>query len=220
MTAAPHGDEGVNFDGLEGFIDLKDGLLRCRGITSRYADLLKMFLLNYRDFPARAISLYEMEEWGQLGKAVHSLRGVAGNLGARKLFKAARVFQLVLEQAEIEPRLTAFEHFLDSTRELLTALQAWEARQPIDTLVRLNDTELSLVVGMDKATASLDELLDCLANCLATHNLEADTLWLHISHRLPGYGRDPLLAEVNRAIRSLDYDDALRTLRRWKRHTV
>ena len=179
-----HGSESIDFGELKTLIDIEDGLSRCRGVASRYADLLKLFLVNYRDFPSRAISLYEMGEWVPLGKAVHSLRGVAGNLGAKKLFETARVFQFAIENPDIQVRLTAFENFLDSTRELLATLFHWEVGQPIETMARFA-SEIS-VANPDNAPVALDVLLSRLTDCLASNNLEADSLWLRISNRLPG----------------------------------
>jgi len=102
-------------DALPG-IDVATGLRRMGGKQDLYLRLLGRFVAANREAAAEISALVDAQEWEQAQAAVHAVKGVAGNLGAHSLFRAAgELERLLQEKAPAGEALTRF-------RGLLTAV--------------------------------------------------------------------------------------------------
>lgn len=127
--------------GVEGF-DLKDGLSRVMGNRALYRDLLARFLMTQADAFVHIRSALQAGDRDLATRLAHTMRGLAGNLGARTLQTLAAELESALGSgargADLEPALGRAERTLD---RLVTALQSVgfasgvaepaEARQPV-----------------------------------------------------------------------------------------
>lgn len=73
---------------IEG-LEVEEGIRRCGGKPSFYASMLVQFASNWADAAHRCAELVEQGRFGEARKLTHSLRGVSGNLGARRVEEAA-----------------------------------------------------------------------------------------------------------------------------------
>jgi CheY-like chemotaxis protein/nitrogen-specific signal transduction histidine kinase len=205
-----HPTTTVDFTLLKPVINVDEGLLRCHNDAARYGQLLKLFASGYRDFAAEARALHESGQKDRLNKAIHTLKGTAGNLGAESLLASVR---LVLAELEHPASLTApvgLEALLADTDVLLQALQQWEAQLPPEPADDAGMAE-------DGADFSADTLFERFTRALAQNDLAAVPLWHRFRAGKPSHGNsDPLLNDIDRAVQRLDFPDALRKVNRWK----
>ncbi|MGI9213807.1 MAG: response regulator [Methylococcaceae bacterium] len=199
-------ESSIDFSLLYAVVDVDDGLRRCRHTTSRYIDLLKLFVSHYRHFPEQMRALYESRQWDKLSKRLHCLRGTAGNLGARLLFESAKVLLLELDKtAHANPQ--AFEQFMTCTQELLSALEQWSAQLPPVSGDKSHP---------ERANASSDILFGLLVEALTHNDMDAERIWWQLLQCFPVRpSSEPLVTELSAAITQLNYPDALRKLNLW-----
>ncbi len=99
-------------------IDIKEGLLRIGGNKKLFQKLLKKFSNNFNDFEQKIIEADDREEKEVSVRMAHSLKGVAGNLGAVELFASAKELEHDLKNNNGEN----FEILLRKTISLLNVV--------------------------------------------------------------------------------------------------
>lgn len=80
-VSAPPGDLPTTLPG----VDMQQGLGHMAGNTRLYLKLLKNFSAHERDFAERFAVLAQAADWGAAQRAAHTLKGLAGTLGASAL---------------------------------------------------------------------------------------------------------------------------------------
>lgn len=201
----PSSEPSIDFTQLRAVVDVDDGLARCRHSEWRYMELLKLFVSHYRDVPEQLRALYESGQWDKLSRGVHSLRGTAGNLGARALFESAKVLLLELAKT-MPPDPKTFEPFMTCAQELLEALARWLSQLP-----PVSDDHNPLA-----ERTSPDILFDLLVEALTHNDMDAERIWRQLRQSLPvRLESERLTTEVGEAIALLNFPDALRKLNIW-----
>ena len=143
-------------------IDLSRALQRASGNTSLFVNLLQEFCRNYADFPAQYAAYPEGTEryrW------IHTLTGVAGNLGMEDLSKAARALEAKLKQGEPDAaEFMRLHALIDRMLEQLSPLLARYAPQaeapPASTGGALDPTLLTALSELiDQFDPSAEQVL-------------------------------------------------------------
>jgi PAS domain S-box-containing protein len=102
-------------------IDTKEGLTRVGGNKQLYQKLLLMFVENQKDVTSSIHELLEKQDYKTAELKAHTLRGVAGNLGAKDLYEFATLLETNIRDRkqveEINPNLN------DTERELSQILE-------------------------------------------------------------------------------------------------
>ncbi|MGL6072082.1 ATP-binding protein, partial [Craterilacuibacter sp.] len=146
--------------GFDGFSPA-EGLRRCGGRPAFYLDLLREFVSTQAD-AARAVALDLSAEPAAARLRVHSLRGVAGNLGATALQDAAAVLETALGAGKGEEALAGFSAALVALcTHLATALPAKPAPEPAPAVMdeaALRMTVSQLLALIDGSEAAAGEL--------------------------------------------------------------
>jgi CheY-like chemotaxis protein len=152
-------------DHLEG-IDLAAGLATCMGRRDLYLRLLCKFRDTQTDFTEQFQAARIDPDPAAAGRLAHSLRGIAGNLGAKAVAQACALLEQACQNGEpatvVQALATQVEHCLRPTLASLANLKA-------DTTAstdgdRLDDSAISeqlnrLIVLLDEGdTAALDVL--------------------------------------------------------------
>ena len=117
-------DSSRTHHGLPAFVSINTrlGLLRVAGNLPLYLQLLQRFCRSQRDVLPDLAHACEHDYRAQAIRRIHSLRGVAGNIGAETLEKAAEVLEFQLKHA---PMLNLQESRLHAaSMRLQDALQA------------------------------------------------------------------------------------------------
>ena len=109
-------------------IDIADGLGRVGGNVKVYSDLLRRFTAGFADAAATAERLLAAEDAEAAGRVVHSLKGVAGNLGARQLHDAAASAEAAIRHGTDADRAAALRALVIPLREVVEGLAAVSAQ--------------------------------------------------------------------------------------------
>ena len=103
---------------IEG-LDIKDGCRRVMGRKDSYINLLRNFMLEYSDAVADIQNAVDTGDYETAQRMAHTLKGVAGNIGAHKLqHSSMHLEKLIKEKSEKD----VIEIELEKTGEVLGSL--------------------------------------------------------------------------------------------------
>ena len=71
--------------GADCCINFRDGIARLGGSREKYTGILRQFVVRHTGDPERLDALMALGKTGEAQRLVHTLKGVAGNIGARRL---------------------------------------------------------------------------------------------------------------------------------------
>ena len=106
-------------------IEIADGLARVGGNEALFRKLLKNFYQEYRSIADRITSALASEDPESGRHLLHTLKGVAGNIGATALYKAAGALETALAQADPEVIAQQRRRFDSALSTVLGGLAAW-----------------------------------------------------------------------------------------------
>ena len=119
-TAAPSAKAALP-EKIEG-IDLKDGLMRVGGNEKLYRSLLMKVRDEYANADQEIKDLLQSEKTGEAERLAHTVKGVAGNVGAGKLQEVAAELEHAIKEGEVdgyEEKISAVGKVL---KDVVTAL--------------------------------------------------------------------------------------------------
>jgi PAS domain S-box-containing protein len=105
----------ASVDGL----DIHDGILRLAGNRDLYLKLLRQFVEQEAQTPARILEALDTGDHALAERLAHSMKGVAGNLGARELQAAASALEWGIAHRGDAPRIEALRQSLGSRVDAL-----------------------------------------------------------------------------------------------------
>ncbi len=191
---------------IPGF-DVQDGLSRMLGDRDMYLELLQRFRDGQIDTPAKIRRAMMAQERKVAERIAHTLKGVAGMIGAKELQAVAAQLETAIRsgasEGEIEQQNTHMEHEMQA---LFTALaKVLQPAAPVEPVVNpgpsshVNRDEVQAMIFRfaDLLRQYDGEALDLLAE---SSSLFASALGLDAHRR------------IVRAIRLFDFDTALSTL--------
>jgi len=156
MPASGNIEEMRNVPGL----DVRQGVLRVGGNKTLYRKLLTTFYRENANFADRLNSALISKNPEDGRDMLHSLKGVAGNLGAVPLYQAAAALESALDQTDpalIAERIRQFESALEilqnSLRSMISAADPEDATAPGKTPAdgdRPQAGEISRMSGADQ----------------------------------------------------------------------
>jgi len=119
---------GVREDGLPVLsdVDVEQGLRYMNGSRKLYLRLLARFRSGYGDAPERMAALLAQGEYVEAHRLAHTLKGLAGNMGAGQVIAAAGALEQALEQVLRESPPPTLDHvaLLDQLNRVLVPLLA------------------------------------------------------------------------------------------------
>ncbi len=109
-------------------IDMEDGLFHLAGKRTAYLRLLRQFPKHHAAAVGLIRECLQRRETGEAILMAHSLKAVAGNLGAKALFAAAQSLESALKsERPFQSELIKLEYSLD---EVCNGLSAWAEAHP------------------------------------------------------------------------------------------
>ena len=201
-TEASHKME-VDVPTLDG-INTREGLMRVQGNSKLYIKLLQKLSKNYRNFVAQFESAAKSGDWEFAQRLAHSLKGLAGNVGAEGLQNACEVLE---EQArQRATTLVAITKAREELERLITviaklgegksypALEAKENRavnEVLETLwEQINEYDTAALETLDRhyeilASGSLKPMFKSLEKALQAYDFDAaKTVLVEMSEKL------------------------------------
>ncbi len=192
-------------------IDTRAGLATTQGNAELYQRLLFKFQHNQVGFPQHFQTALANGDRDQTIRLAHTLKGVAGNIGATALYQAARTLEQACQAGtgNIGQPLAATETELQTVMGGLAALPppappAHEKTQPPldDAAVKTLLIELRELVANDRLEAvdTIKQLTSLLAG--SCHAAQAEA----VAHSIDNYDFDAAKEALNDLARSLETD--------------
>jgi PAS domain S-box-containing protein len=180
---------------LEG-VDLTEGLQRLRGNRRLLAKLLRELRHDYKDAIATVRTALDLNHLESARRLVHTLKGVAGTVGAHAVFAAATDLEAAIttgDRSRIRDGVAPLEAALT---QLLTSIESVpDIAAPQAAQAKIDSDELAV-------------RFDRLAELLAAGDAEASECLDRISAAL-GRDHNDLIAELTEHVEGFDYDEAL-----------
>jgi signal transduction histidine kinase/CheY-like chemotaxis protein/HPt (histidine-containing phosphotransfer) domain-containing protein len=194
-------------------IEVQAGLARVNHNEALYVKLLKSFFLDYREAPEHIRHHLESKEVDDAGRVVHSIKGVAANLGAQDLSTAAEVAERQINSdSEIEEEtwdelVGCLDKVMDSLSRLFASPMTDKSRKSQDTTpARVDEIDaLDVPLCLERlqgAASLLDDDLEGARQAL-------DTIEPMLRHLVPDKMCDKLTAHID----NFEIDEALQVLR-------
>ena len=184
-------------------IDTDDGLSRMMGRKEAYLNLLRKFAAHCRDAAAQCRSAVDGGDVETAARVAHTLKGLAGQIGAHALQTAASQLEAGLRPSA-EPRTVPM------------LLEGFE--RALDAVMRTLDEQLPMApeamasIESEERTRTLQKTCERLAQLLAASDFEASTEWqAHADLLRAGLGKDFRI--IGKAIDNFEFAQALQALR-------
>jgi len=180
-------------------IDRERAKLTLMGNRGLFLNLLMGFIEEFADIAAAVRADLARADQESAARRLHTLRGNAGTLGAMAIMEAARVLENAIKQGD---------SLQDAGLSELAALMA--------DLDRASAPWLEGAVDPREDSAASDEppfldsqALTALRKALRSHDLGALNHFATLRPTLRGVLDEPILLALNRAIQSLNFEEAL-----------
>ncbi|HWU69703.1 MAG TPA: response regulator, partial [Stenotrophobium sp.] len=183
-------------------IDAKVGLAAAMGNLPLYTRLLTMFRDGQGDFEARFLQASEQGDAAAQQRAAHTLKGLAGTLGARALETSAAALELACIDGAGRDRIV--DLLRRTSVELDTVLAG------LAVLTTREQAAFNVPASMDPE--HLQTLIQRLRVLLADGDTEATEVIGEVLQLTGGASRSPGLQKVAHAIAAFDFDAALAAL--------
>ena len=184
-------------------IDQRAGLATAMGRHDLYHRLLLRFREQQRDFAAQFTQARAGDDASAAARAAHTLRGTAGNIGARPLAEAATALELACKanagDTDIASLLNAVEKQL---APVLAGLDAWAAQ-------RGDDAKAAATSGSAALPPQAAELMTRLRTLLSDSDTAALELVEELEALAQGSAHARQLRKVSQEIERFDFDAAL-----------
>jgi two-component system sensor histidine kinase/response regulator len=189
-------------------VDVAEGLRKVAGNRKVYLKVLKGFFSDYRDAAAALGRDVEGKRVEEARRAAHTIKGVAGNIGARALFGAARDLETALKEDGREDLPSLLESFEQSLAEVVSGLEALV--EPSDASVetqRPGPAEAVAVSGADPE--EMKQVLGRMLTLLQEGDTEAVEVMEQLRSSLRGMGFGDRLATAQELVDAFQFDEAL-----------
>jgi two-component system, sensor histidine kinase and response regulator len=186
-------------------VDTADGLRRAAGDPRLYTDLLRLFLEGHRDAAAEIEASLNRGDDTVAERVAHSLKGVAGNLGASSVRVAAGQVESAIRQHAAREQIEALRQTLAS--ELASVVASMEP--VVATAVDDEDEPplpladaVTLQVSVGRVTALLEQFDPAAVACVESERHVLRTIFTREE-----------FAAFERLVNGYSFDDAIACLR-------
>jgi len=183
-------------------IDVSAGLSRMMGRQDVYLNLLRKFAANYRHAAEHSRTALAQGDRDHALRLAHTVKGLAGNIGALVLQETARQLEVALKQPDasvgIPGLVDEFDQALQTVIQTLDAHLSAPPEQPALAAAALDPRQLSAVCQR-------------IAHLLAESDAKASAEWeTHKPLLRQGLGKG--FGPIATAIENFDYEAALQSL--------
>jgi signal transduction histidine kinase/DNA-binding response OmpR family regulator len=200
-------------------IDINSALRRVNNNYQLYLQLLIDFYNDYQNFDQIIANLVENDKFEQLEEELHSLKGVAGNIGATELYHSTlELNSAIREERAFDDLLNKFYQELSVVIDQLAAsnlitnqieLEREEPLSPKLSIEKLEEYLLELKSSLEKYKASQSkEITEKIKNCNWSGEQEnlVDKLWEAVNNYQFDIALN-LLKKLEDSFKGVDIDD-------------
>jgi two-component system sensor histidine kinase/response regulator len=219
-TSAPTALDKTSLENLVvAGVDIEDGLARMAGDEAFYRRILRKFNEGQTDVVHEIRAAHEANDQERAIRLAHTLKGVAGNIGARTLAETAHEVERALDKGQTQNIDTLLARVASKLDPLVSAIAALDAPSPADTSSCLPSTR------SDGSATVLDK--DAIAPLL--ENLEQHLRYDDTNASDDVEALRPLLMEtscmimlnaIEDAVQRYDFDEALTHFSQLQQHVL
>lgn len=186
-------------------LDTEDGLLRVGGNRQLYQKILLKFANSQKGIINTIDELLKEQDYETAKRHAHTLKGVAGNIGAHGLYELARILEVAINNQRPP------EEIISGLKEVESELS--QILNEINKLDTGNNGWTISSNGLYKE--ELAEQLNKLAQRLNDNDAGSTLLFDQINQRLFDHPDKNVLDDLSIKINQYDFDNALVCLTRW-----
>ena len=190
-------------DSLPGF-DLTEGLNRVEGNTELYKKLLLSFYMDNKEKVQKIQQTLEANDFATARHLVHSIKGVSGNISAKRLFAAAKDLEFQLKQESRENLPELLNKFAAALNEAMNSLGFLAGLETTEVNTEPDDRPID--------RESIAENMKELAALLSEFNMEAEQSFQILSSQLSQHEFKQPMHKLDNAINNLEFDSAAEIL--------
>jgi len=203
----PIAQDGREIPEVEG-LDSEEGLRRVAGNKKLYVKLLRQFSAEQADAPAQIAAMIKAGDVATAERTAHTVKGVAANLGAKKVQAAASELEKALrEKAHAGRQEILLRNFADVLTPFIAALRAALGEEPwraAAVAVVVDPAELRRVAG--KMNQYLKDCDAAASGCLEEHRDALASLFtpeefLKFEQQVQGYSFGDAQLQLQQAMR-------------------
>ena len=187
-------------------VDVQEGLGRVSGNVKVYKNLLRSFVDENASFSQSFMSALESNEGAAAGTLAHTLKGVAGNLGARELFRLSKRLESELKKEPSDKELVdaCFKETVSELNRVMDAVErALGAFGDVAPIIRTSADAEQISILVSRLESSLRKYETASSDLLEEFEETAGT----------SFG-DGILKRIRALIDSFEYDSALAELKK------
>lgn len=196
---APETDDLRHLPGL----NLESGVARMGGNVQRYYIVLQQFSAQYARLPEELASALNEQHFTHAQYLTHTLKGVAGNIGAYAVQKASQA----LETAIIQQQTEQWQALLHDLRQALAQVIASIRIVAPDSLPIADPP-----TGKKLDSTTMLPLFEQLRHLLETSDTEALVMIAAVAECSAGADSLPEIGQLQKLIQQYDFDQALKVL--------
>lgn len=179
-------------------LDLSEGLNRVAGNAELYKRLLLSFYLDNQEKPLQIQQALLANDFNIARHLVHSVKGVSGNISAKRLFAAASNLELELNQESRQNLPELLDQFTSAMHEVINSL-AFLARINSSAVYPAPDDS---PINWDSVTANVQEL----ATLLDEFDMDAEQSFRSLNTHLSQQQYQQVMQKLDKAITTLEFD--------------
>lgn len=191
-------------------VDIQTGLNTCQGDGKLCLKLLKSFLKNESQFVERFNNELNLGNKKDAHRMAHTLKGVAGNIGATNIQKVAASLEAMCNEYANDPSLAA-EALLVHTK--LEPVIKTLALMNFDELFELVDSVSGSIDTNEASEIDLESEIEKLKEYIEGFSTEAGDQLKIIKQPLKKLKDPMLVSNIDKAFEALDFDEALELLK-------
>jgi PAS domain S-box-containing protein len=200
-------DDGPHLSDLPG-ISVKSGLTKVGGNRKLYRKLLSKFRRNHADVAVAIKNALDKDDTETATRLAHTVKGMAGNIGAQDLHLAAANLEAAFRQTQRENIPELLDAFSEALGRVANSIAEFELRDPDGAGAVLSAQTIPKSVDRDRVLSLLSELREFLEDddTRAVRTLEA------LREALPAGMAEYELAHLEKHIGEYAFEEALETL--------
>ena len=190
-------------DSLPG-LDLTKGINRVAGNQELYKKLLLSFYQDNKEKAQQIKQALQANDFNTARHLAHSVKGVSGNISAKRLFATARSLELQLNQESRKNLPELLDQFTTAMDEVMKSL-AFLARIKSSEVTPLPD---DTPINRDAVAGYIKEL----ATLLDEFNMDAEQSFQNLKNQLSQQQYKQSMLKLDEAISHLEFDSATEIL--------
>ena len=180
-------------------VDVGDGLRRVAGNVKLYRSLLRQFLEQQSDVVSKISASVDDQDFALAERLMHTLKGVAGNLGAKTTNIMAAELEISLRRRDVRALSAGLPRLSTELARTMEAIRNSLAADPADSRPHAREFDREETIG----------LLKHLKHLLANDDGTALEQLLDARERIEGILSDADLSTLEKAVRDFEFTAAL-----------